>query len=166
MPLCAGAPLKADFVRSGCFPTATRPPGLRASDKGLPAGRHGEAAASLETTEALEQLEKALNPPFGYIDWPRFDELTKPGAQGFGWALDNSGIERVLVAFDGGASTPVSIGLLDPGPARVYPGYPGVEHAGFGFTIPELASGEHSLTVTIVAKDSGTAQIKSRFRIP
>jgi hypothetical protein len=131
-----------------------------------PGKNEGRMEASLEAWRALETLEKALNPPFGFLDWPRPGEITKPGASGFGWALDDSGIQSVLVAVDGGPSTPAVLGLSHPGLPQVYPNYPGVEHGGFSFTIPNLLSGIHTLTVTIVAKDGGTVEIKRSFLIP
>ena len=100
-------------------------------------------------------LAAVLNPPFGYIDVPAQGETVAAGSGGFGWALDDSGVKRVTIAVDDGPSLPAQYGGPHPGPAKVYPQYPDASRAGFGFAIPSLAPGPHTLTVTIVAKDGG-----------
>ena len=96
-----------------------------------------------------------LNPPFGYIDVPAQDDTVTAGSGGYGWALDDSGVKRVTIAADDGPPLPAQYGGAHPGPAKVYPQYPDAARAGFGFVIPPLAPGTHSLTVTILAKDGG-----------
>jgi len=116
------------------------------------------------TKEDLEILTEALNPPFGYIDSPIEEEVVSPGSGGYGWALDDSGVERVLVSFDEGPDVPARYGQPHPGPLRVYPNYPDSRKAGFQFAIPRLSPGWHVLAVTIVAKDRGRERLLRRFQ--
>jgi hypothetical protein len=116
------------------------------------------------TKKELDILTEALNPPFGYIDSPIEEEVVLAGAGGYGWALDDSGVDSVLVSFDGGPDVPVRYGQPHPGPARVYPGYPDARSAGFQFTIPRLSPGWHVLAVTIVARDRGRERLLRRFQ--
>ncbi|HTD52005.1 MAG TPA: hypothetical protein VK780_03190, partial [Thermoanaerobaculia bacterium] len=120
---------------------------------------------SPDTQRDMELLSEALNPPFGFIDVPKEEEIVAPGATGIGWALDDSGVESVLVSFDGGPATPATYGLSHPGPARVYPNYPDSKSAAFVFPIPILPSGSHVLAVTIVAKDRGQERLLRRFQV-
>ena len=117
------------------------------------------------TKEDLEILTEALNPPFGYIDSPIEEEVVSPGSGGYGWALDDSGVERVLVSFDEGPDVPARYGQPHPGPQSVYPNYPDSRNAGFQFAIPRLSPGWHVLAVTIVAKDRGRERLLRRFQI-
>ncbi|HEX7251243.1 MAG TPA: hypothetical protein VF376_00085, partial [Thermoanaerobaculia bacterium] len=129
------------------------------------AGSAATAGSSTPPTkEDLEMLTEALNPPFGYIDSPIEEEVVSHGAGGYGWALDDSGVESVLVSFDGGADAPARYGQPHPGPARVYPDYPDSRNAGFQFAIPSLSPGWHVLAVTIVAKDRGRERLLRRFQ--
>ena len=116
-------------------------------------------AARLE----LRRIESLLNPPFGLLDSPGEGETVASGAWAFGWALDDSGIAEVLASADGGPPHPVAIGQPHPGVVEVHPGYEGVDKPGFGFALPALSPGPHTLTVTIVAKDGGTTDLPRRF---
>ncbi|HJW14057.1 MAG TPA: hypothetical protein VJ776_05145 [Thermoanaerobaculia bacterium] len=125
-----------------------------------------EAATTGPSAAERRLLEAVLRPPFGYIDSPEEGAAVEAGAWGFGWALDDSGIARILVSADGGAGSPAPImGRPHPGVQETYPGYPDSERAGFGFSIPDLAPGLHGLTVTIVAKDGGRAILKRNIQV-
>jgi hypothetical protein len=134
-----------------------------------PGGQRAEAKSdapiSPEAHRDLELLTEALNPPFGFIDFPKEEEIVAPAATVIGWALDDSGVEGVLVSFDGGPAAPAPYGLPHPGPPRVYPNYPDAKSAGFVFPIPSLSSGSHTLTVTIVARDRGQERMMRRFQV-
>jgi len=108
----------------------------------------------------------ANKPPFGFLHSPEEGATVKPGAWAFGWALDDSGIAQVTVRADSGATSPVAIGQTFPGVAQSYPGYPDADKAGFGFPIPKIDSGIHTLTVTLVAKDGGKTEIRRQVRVP
>jgi hypothetical protein len=110
-------------------------------------------------------LEFALNPPFGYIDTPAEGENVESGALAFGWALDDSGVASVTVSADGSPPVPVSAGQPHPGVAHVHPGFPDAAHAGFGFAVPALQPGPHTLTVTILARDGGKTSLRRNIQI-
>jgi hypothetical protein len=127
----------------------------------------GPAAALQPTPDAeaarleLRRMESLLNPPFGFLDSPGEGEMVASGAWAFGWALDDSGIAEVLVSADGGPPYPVAIGQPHPGVVEAYPGYESVDKPGFGFALPALPPGPH--TLTIVAKDGGKTDLPRRF---
>jgi len=108
----------------------------------------------------------ASKPPFGFLHSPEEGATVKPGSWAFGWALDDSGIAQVTVTADSGATSPVSLGQPFPGVAQSYPGYPDADKPGFGFPIPKIDSGIHTLVVTLVAKDGGKTEIRRQVRIP
>jgi hypothetical protein len=110
-------------------------------------------------------LEFALNPPFGYIDTPAEGENVESGALAFGWALDDSGVASVTVSADGSPPVPVLARQPHPGVAHVHPGFPDAAHAGFGFAIPALQPGPHTLTVTILARDGGKTSLRRNIQI-
>src|SRR6266508_4528341 len=111
----------------------------------------------------LRRIESLLNPPFGFLDSPGEGETVASGVLAFGWALDDSGIAEVLVSADGRPPHPVAIGQAHPGVVEAYPDYEGVDKPGFGFALPALPPGPHTLTVTIVAKDGGKTDLPRRF---
>jgi hypothetical protein len=133
--------------------------------------REGALAAS--ETRRLYDREVArlrrnitrLAPPFGILHLPREGQRVRPGFWAIGWALDDSGIDRIEVATDGGPAGTASYGGVWPGLADVYPLYPDARGGGFGFAIPALPPGEHRLILTLFAKDGGTATLERRFRI-
>ncbi len=104
--------------------------------------------------------------PFGFLDTPKEGAAVKAGSWAFGWALDDSGIAQVTVAADSGQTSPVALGQPFPGVAKDHPAYPNADKAGFGFPVPTLASGPHTLVVTLVARDGGRTEIRRQIRIP
>ena len=143
--------LEADQSGDFLFRLTTGPP--------LDWPRPSKGQATLERA----RLAAVRRPPFGYVDVPAEGEPVASGRSGLGWALDDSGVSRVTVAFDDGPAQPVTSGLAHPGPPQVYPGYPGVGTAGFTFAIPPLSPGVHTLTVTIVARDGGKTLLRRGF---
>jgi hypothetical protein len=109
------------------------------------------------------RLSAVLEPPFGFVDLPAEAGEAKPESSGRGWALADSGIRSVTVAFDDGPAEAASIGVRHPGPPQVYPGYPGVETSGFTFRIPPLAAGFHTATITLTANDGGRTLLRRNF---
>ena len=122
-------------------------------------------AAAQDAVRRLGYLESTLHPPFGWVDSPKEGETVAPGAWGIGWALDDSGIQEVLMAADSAAPAPAGYGLPHPGPAAAYPAFPSAAKAGFGFFIPRLSPGQHTLVFTLIAKDGGKAEIRRMIRI-
>ena len=106
-----------------------------------------------------------LAPPFGGIHLPREGQRVAPGFWAHGWALDDSGIDRIEVATDEGPAGRASYGGDWPGLADVYPQYPDAHSGAFGFPIPAVAPGEHRLILTLVAKDGGTTTLERRIRV-
>jgi hypothetical protein len=97
-----------------------------------------------------------LAPPFGVIHLPRDGQSVAPGFWAHGWALDDSGIAEVQVATELGPAGFASLSGAWPGLAEFYPRYPdaGVR-SGYGFGIPDLPPGPHTLRVMLVGNDGG-----------
>jgi hypothetical protein len=131
---------------------------------GAPPPASASAASTATGTPAAGA--PANKPPFGFLDKPEEGATVKPGAWAYGWALDDSGIAQVTVTADTGATSPVALGQPFPGVAQNYPGYPDADKAGFGFPIPKIDSGIHTLAVTLVAKDGGKTEIRRQVRVP
>jgi hypothetical protein len=110
-------------------------------------------------------LEHVLHPPFGFITSPAEGQVVEPGTWAFGWALDDSGVARVIVSADDGPSIPVAVGQPHPGVESAYPGFPDAAHAGFGFAMPALPPGSHTLTITIIARDGGRTDLKRSIEV-
>jgi hypothetical protein len=106
-----------------------------------------------------------LAPPFGALHQPRDGQAVAPGFWAHGWALDDSGIDRIEIATDEGPAGRASYGGVWPGLAEVFPQYPDARSGAFGFAIPALAPGEHRLVLTLVAKDGGTTILERRFSL-
>jgi hypothetical protein len=130
-----------------------------------PAAGLPEAGDSEKARLDREFLEVALHPPFGYIDSPAEGETVEAGARAFGWALDDSGVAQVTLSADGGAPGPVLYGQPHQGVVSVHPGYPDAARAGFGFAIPALPPGPHTLIVTILARDGGKTSLLRSIQI-
>ena len=110
---------------------------------------------SLSVTGSIREEKRA----------PGEGETVASGAWAFGWALDDSGIAQVLLSADGGPAQPILSGQPHPGVVEVYPNYPGVDKPGFGFGIPALPPGPHSLTLTLIARDGGKTEVQRRIVI-
>ena len=140
---------------------AFRLAGARPFETGLPeATLEGSAA---EVLRRLARLENLLRPPFGWVDLPREGELVDAGTAGVGWALDDSGVREVRLTADGSVPVPLSFGGRHPGVIPAYPGYPGLDKAGFSFQVPDLAPGPHTLEFTIFAVDGGRTALTRKI---
>lgn len=113
----------------------------------------------------LQRAETELSPPFGALDVPNESDPIAGGSWGYGWALDDSGIGEVRVSVNGGPPGAAVVGGDHPGVAELFPGFPDASHSGYGFQLPPLPAGKHSLSVTLVAKDGGKTTIKREFRV-
>jgi hypothetical protein len=133
-----------------------------AFDTGLPPGAAEEAARELDR---FRFAVTRVSPPFGFIDWPREGATVTAGSYGFGWALDDSGVKEVRVSATRAAPIAAALGGDHRGVAAIYPEYPDSARPGYGFSVPNLPPGPHTLIVTIVAKDGGEAKIERRIRI-
>ena len=90
---------------------------------------------------------------------------TGPKSWAFGWCVDKTGIARVNVVADTGATSPVVLRQPFPGVVEAYPSYPGADQAGFGFPLPNLAPGIHTITVTCTATNGGQTEVRRQVRI-
>jgi hypothetical protein len=109
---------------------------------------------------AMADYESRLSPPFGVVERPRENEEVAAGSWGFGWALDDSGIESVTVSADGSPPAAAALHQDFPGVAAVYPNHPDSARPGFGFAVPQLPRGPHVLTVEITGKDGGKTSLR------
>ncbi|MEP6801835.1 MAG: hypothetical protein ABJC07_07855 [Acidobacteriota bacterium] len=104
-------------------------------------------------------------PPFGFLDTPKEGATVVPGSWAFGWALDDSGISQITVSSETGVTSPVALKQTFPGVAQSYPNFPDTDHAGFGFPVPKVDPGLHTLTITLIAKDGGRTEIRRQIRV-
>ncbi len=119
--------------------------------------------------EALEHYfrfaEAQINPPFGFVDFPKQGDPVAAGSWGFGWALASSGIAQIRLSTEEGSVGDVAIGAPFPGVREAYPKYPEADQAGFGFVVPKLRPGTHVLYLTVVAKDGAESVLERWIRI-
>lgn len=125
-------------------------------------GVREKAAADVES---LRHAQGRLSPPFGVVEFPREDATVAAGSWGFGWALDDSGIAAVRIAATGAPPGLAALRGDFPGVPEMFPGFPDSAKPGYGFSLPPLPPGAHTLTVTIVANDGGEIQLRRRIRI-
>ena len=116
-------------------------------------------------TGAAAPVGDTARPPFGFLDMPKEGATVASGTWAYGWALDDSGIARITVSSENGATSPVSLGQPFPGVAQSYPNFPGSDKAGFGFPIPKLEPGIHTLTIAVAANDGGKIEIRRQIRV-
>lgn len=105
-----------------------------------------------------------LSPPFGGIHLPKEGQRVAPGFWVHGWALDDSGIAEVRFAAEHG---PSEIALMEgawPGVSEAYPDYPEAgSRSKYGFPVPELPDGPHTLRITYVGRDGGATTVERRI---
>ncbi|HEV8231621.1 MAG TPA: hypothetical protein VGQ75_04685, partial [Thermoanaerobaculia bacterium] len=129
----------------------------------IPADERNRAAADFERLTSLAESE--LAPPFGVIDFPTEGAEIATGTWGYGWALDDSGIATVQVATELGSAGIAMAGQPHPGIAELYPDYPEKDRAGFGFFVPRLSKGLHTLKLTLVGRDGGVSVLERVIRV-
>lgn len=130
-----------------------------------PAAAGAAQPAETPGTASAPALASA-KPPFGFLHKPQEGETVHPGDWAFGWALADSGIAQVTVVSDSGSTSSVALGASFPGVTQSYPRYPDADKAGFGFGIPKMGSGLHTLTVTLIGKDGSKTEIHRSVRVP
>ena len=132
-------------------------------ESGIPPADRKRAVGDFERLTTVAESE--LAPPFGVIDVPAENADVASGSWGYGWALDDSGVAEVRVGTEVGPSGGAVIGQQHPGIAELYPDYPEKDRAGFGFVVPTVAPGAHSLILTLVARDGGQTVLTRPIRI-
>lgn len=77
-----------------------------------------------------------------------------------GWALANSGIDRVLIQIDGEPPAIASYGISRPDVVRSYPQVEGAEHSGYRFfwDTAGLREGPRAVRITAVARSGQTRE--------
>ncbi len=121
--------------------------------------RQGEAQRELRTTydsaaRAVRVETSRFAPPFAGITFP---EPVTPGQWHGGWALDDSGIAEIQIASELGPVGGALLHMRHPGLSDLFPDYSEAKDnlGGFGFAIPSLPPGPHTLTFTLIANDGG-----------
>ena len=137
-------------------PAAAFPTGIAPADR-------DRAAAEFERLTSVAESE--LAPPIGVVDLPVEDAEVAGGSYGFGWALDDSGIAAVEVASELGPAAPGTVGGPRPDIPGAFPGYPDAANSGFGFLVPQLPPGPHTLSITLVGKDGGRTVLTRTIRV-
>jgi hypothetical protein len=110
--------------------------------------------AETELAELLALPDSSFSPPFAGIAFPA---PVVAGAWHGGWALDDSGIAEVRIASEIGPAGSALLHMRHGGLAKNYPDFAEAvdDKAGFGFPIPNLPPGSHTLTFTVIANDDG-----------
>jgi len=121
--------------------------------------------AATEFARLTTVAETELAPPFGVIDIPADDAEVAAGSFGLGWALDDSGIAEVLVATELGPGAAGVYGGARPDIPPVHPGYADAANSGFGFALPNVPAGPHTLTITLVGRDGGRTVLARAIRV-
>ena len=119
-----------------------------------------DAGVFEEVVRELEANVGRLAPPFGNIHLPAENQKVVPGFWVHGWALDDSGLREIRTSTELGPGGVAMLGGKWPSLPQVFPGYPDVAHGGFGFPVPDLAPGRHTLRLTLIAKDGGTTVLE------
>jgi hypothetical protein len=79
--------------------------------------------------------------------------------------VDDSGIAAIRAVTESGVAAAVALGQKFPGVDRTFPTLPGTDRAGFGFVVPPLPPGSHTLRITFVGNDGGRSEIARRIVI-
>jgi hypothetical protein len=148
-----------DGARDFVFRIAPAPP----FETGIPASERDRAAADFARLTSTAESE--LAPPFGVIDIPVENAEVAAGSFGLGWALDDSGIAEIHVATELGPGAPGVVGGPRPDIPAVYPDYSDGANSGFGFIVPSVPPGPHTLQITLVGKDGGQTVLERRVRV-
>ena len=84
---------------------------------------------------------------------------------GLGWALDDSGIAEIRVATELGPGAPGVVGGPRPDIPAVHPDYSDAANCGFGFVVPRVPPGPHTLRITLVGKDGGETVLERHILV-
>jgi hypothetical protein len=120
-------------------------------------------ASRRELEAMMSVLDADLGPPTGVIHQPAEGQNVPAGFWVHGWAVDDTGIAGVDAATEEGPAGPVQRGTAWPGLEKFFPGFPGVERGGWGFVVPPLPPGPHTLRVTLVGRDGGRTLLQRRI---
>ena len=129
---------------------------LQAAD--LPAAELATPAAAPSTTRIIGSVEHPA---------PASGPIREGMLNVSGWALSPFGIGAITALIDGQNAGTLRSGLPRPDVAKVHPGYPNEDFAGFAGTVAvgALAAGEHSLTVRIADRQGRFADAVIPFLV-
>ncbi|HEY2796874.1 MAG TPA: glycosyltransferase family 39 protein, partial [Thermoanaerobaculia bacterium] len=116
-------------------------------------GADPDSRRDLDALMAISDADYA--PPTGMIHLPAENQTVAPGFWVHGWAVDDSGIARVEAATELGPAGDAQIGTPWPGLVNFFPTLPGADRGGWGFAVPPVPPGLHTLRVTLVGNDGG-----------
>ncbi len=120
-----------------------------------------EAARLFEkAADDLDRDVARLAPPFGVLQVPADGQRVSPGFWAYGWALDDSGIDSVRVTAESGSETFAKIGGRWPHLEDVHPGYTEPGNGGYGFSVPSLPPGKHTLRIRLIGRDGGETTLE------
>ncbi|MEE9344787.1 MAG: hypothetical protein V3U88_04200 [Methylococcales bacterium] len=104
-------------------------------------------------------------PSIGYIDTPTAITTSDLKSSIQGWALDLDGIAKVKLRIDGKNEINISHGLIRNDVAKVYPGYPDADKAGFASRqdLSKHLTAHSQIDVIVVDKNDVETIIGSRF---
>jgi hypothetical protein len=133
-------------------------------------GKSETAGSAASTTATTPAASTAAKTPFGVLNTPTEGQavqtLTDKPFFASGWALADSGVANVSAVFDDGQKAYVKTGFVFPGVKDQFPTYADADRAGYMFGIPKLSTGQHSVVVTVKAKDGTEARVERHFTIP
>ena len=111
-----------------------------------------------DAAQFLSQSNAALAPPIVGV---AFDAPVSAGDWHGGWALDDSGIAEVRIASELGPAGSALLHMRHGGLAQNFPDFAEAadDRGGFGFPIPNLPPGAHTLTFTVIANDGGVTVV-------
>jgi hypothetical protein len=113
--------------------------------------------AIVATATLLVAAPAAAQVPFGFFDGI-VGSPQNNGVSGVvplaGWALDDSGVQRVEIYVDGRLSGQATLGFFRPGVAAGFPGFPDSDSAGWGFQLDttHFLNGLHSVNPLVVSE--------------
>src|SRR5262249_14403841 len=127
---------------------------LGGSRDALLAGVDAERAKA-ELAELLAVPDSSFSPPLVGVT---FSSPVAAGDWHGGWALDDSGIAEVRIASELGPAGSALLHMRHGGLAKNFPDFAEAadDRGGFGFPIPNLPPGPHTLTFTVIANDGGS----------
>ena len=109
----------------------------------------------------LSALPATAETVLGFLEGPVYFGNTGSGAVGMtGWALADSGIERVIMQVDGVDVGQARYGFVRPGVQEIYPDYEDSEGPGFLFNLNSTAfeNGLHTVSAKVITND-GTEMV-------
>ena len=119
-----------------------------------------DSESQREVGKLLSLSDADLAPPTGLLQVPVEGQVVTSGFWGFGWAVDDSGVARVDIGSELGPASQAQLGSKWPGLYEFFPDLPGAERGGYGFPVPDLPAGPHTLRIILVGRDGGSTVLE------